>query len=298
MFNSACQKESLDCSLKTLNRKLTAAEVLNLKSALEFLSADEQIKNVTDFDISGQELGDSEVAALVQAMLHDNINVLYLEQNKLTVHFQKTLESLENRSFPKFRHLVMEDNGLGTGTSEELSLLAKSLKRLALNNPCLHIDVKKNNFSDEIASELREIKDDDGASRIHVENVLTKPDQPANRSLASDKSSGDPVNGTSRKDNSIWESWRQALETAVGDMVVVISSKTGRTFCCGPIRSKKNRADLVELLQGSLENPSDDDEITLDFVDENGGTARLTRTMANIPSIAEVFIKTACIIQD
>ncbi|KQU81463.1 hypothetical protein ASE08_15800 [Rhizobacter sp. Root16D2] len=55
------------------------------------------------------------------------------------------------------------------------------------------------------------------------------------------------------------------------------------------------RTSLIELLQGETESPVDGEELTLVF-ETNEGQARLTRTMANSPTIAATFIQAACII--
>jgi hypothetical protein len=314
---SAVREESIDFDFNEFG-KMSDQQIHNLKTALRNMKTTGEINRVKEFDISGQELGDHNVREIVHSLANKNLTHLYLDGNKLTVEFRKTIPFIAEKA-PALHYLNLSTNSLGTGNARSVKLLSGHLMDLNKDRPSLSIIATDNNFSPEIVTELESQKkiDDygDRTCRISAHNTPTNkyqpPQQTSSINILQSPSEATPrkeeskfgsdesaVDKTSRKDNSIWEAWRQALEKTVGDTVVVISSKTGRTFCCSPILSEKNRADLIELLQGSLGNPSDDEEITLDFADENGDTARLTRTMANIPSIAEEFIKTACIVQD
>ncbi|WP_157605039.1 hypothetical protein [Rhizobacter sp. Root16D2] len=313
MLDAARRNGHIDYSVKELNRKLTAAEVDHLKHALESLKINDEIENVTEFDISGQELGDHEVAALVQAVTHKDLQYLNLESNNLTVEFRKTLRSLAEKKITDIRYISLTGNLLGTGTPQKVRSLAIRLQNLCSNNPSLSIDAINNSFSDDFISELHNIRDEDGVRRICAERELSEPyrstKQPSVQSTADQQPHGSSKpfrptpnpfvalfcrqSGTSRAEDALCDLWRQLLKAALGGVAV---TRTGQTFSCGHLPAEMEvRTSLIELLQGETESPVDGEELTLVF-ETNEGQARLTRTMANSPTIAATFIQAACII--
>jgi len=307
VVDEALKYGAIDFSLAKLGRKMTPQEIIVFTAAIEHLAHRKEKNHITEFNISGQELGDSRVKKLMNVMVYcSGLRVLNLDQSNLTIKFKSSLLSFANIDYKDLHLIRLDGNDFGSEEPRKIRAMAGAMRTLVGKNKSLTINASHANFPGDIAKELNEFRtgnNDDSSSMQRI--FVTDPSEPYHSTekhfiSVHQKSASHEyaVGKTSRKDNSIWECWRQVLEKTVGDTVVVISSKTGRTFCCSPILSEKNRADLIELLQGSLGNPSDDEEITLDFADENGDTARLTRTMANIPSIAEEFIKTACIVQD
>ena len=275
---------------------------MNLGTALEVLKATENIHLFTDFHISGQELGDANVHRLVSKLPIAQMETLDLSNNKLTAGFRKTLRSISEQSKGNFRYVYLEHNDFGTGELSDVNLLAENLIDLYKNNTSLTIEATDNNFPQDLVQKLEGQKkiDADGAlgGFIFASNGSSNQIQPSPKKVhppqnkfITEEILGTPVSLVD-KDSEVW---RIALEKCLDQPVL---TGKDRIFSCGFIPSDQSkRQALIELLCSDVQNPGDDEELTLEFATEDG-TVRLNRTMASSPEVANIFVQAACILQD